>query len=377
MLSGTGSDGILGIRAIKAEGGMAMAQTPKSSEYDSMPQSVISTGLADYILPSEEMPAQLISYITQAFGKTTHPAYGVEDSMKKIFNLVLTQTGHDFSHYKKGTIIRRIERRMTIHNIKNIDEYVRYLEQKPAEVEALFRDFLIGVTSFFRNPKAFDVLKEKVIPNIFVGKYAGEAIRIWVPGCSTGEEVYSIGILLQEQMEMLKQTFKIQIFATDIDSRAIEQARIGIYPASISADISSERLRRFFTHGPDGKYRIQKIIRDMIIFSEHDLVKDPPFSKLDLVSCRNVLIYVDGELQKRFISNFFYALNPDKFLFLGPSETVNEFANIFDTLDRAAKVYQSKKDVENRQLPFIATFIPPQWNSGRLKDVRRDPRRQT
>jgi len=196
VLSGTGSDGTLGMRAIKAEGGMAMAQTLESSEYDSMPQSVISPGLADYILPSEEMPAQLISYVTQAFGKTTHPA-GAEDSMKKIFSLVLTQIGHYFSDYKKGTITRRIERRMTIHNIKSMDEYVRYLGQKPAEVEALCRDFLIGVTNFFRNPKAFDVLKEKVIPNLFVGKYAEDAIRIWVPGCSTGEEAYSIGILLQ------------------------------------------------------------------------------------------------------------------------------------------------------------------------------------
>ncbi len=213
VLSGTDSDGTLGIRVIKAEGGMALAQTLESSEYDSMPQSLISTGLADYILPPEEMPAQLISYVTQAFGKTTHPASGAEDSMKKIFSLVLTQTGHDFSYYKKGTIIRRIERRMTIHNIKSMDEYVHYLGQNPAEVEALFRDFLIGVTNFFRNPKAFDVLKEKIIPNIFVGKYAEDAIRIWVPGCSTGEEAYSIGILLQEHMEMLKQTFKIQIFA--------------------------------------------------------------------------------------------------------------------------------------------------------------------
>jgi two-component system, chemotaxis family, CheB/CheR fusion protein len=376
VLSGTGSDGTLGIQAIKAEGGVAIAQTLESSEYDSMPQSVISTGLADYILPSEEMPAQLISCVTQVFGEI-NPASRAEDLMKKIFNLVLTQTAHDFSNYKKGTIIRRIERRMSVHNIKSMDEYVRYLEQKPAEVEALFRDFLIGVTSFFRNPRAFEVLSEKVIPNLFVGKCAGEAIRIWVPGCSTGEEAYSIGILVQEQMEMLKQALKIQIFATDIDSRAIEQARIGIYPASIFPDISSERLGRFFTQGPDGNYRIQKNIREMIIFSEHDLVKDPPFSKLDLVSCRNVLIYMDGELQKRFISNFFYSLNSDKFLFLGPSETVNEFTNIFDTLDRAAKVYQSKKDAENRQLPFIATFIPPQWNSGRLKDVRRDLHRQT
>jgi len=359
VLSGTGSDGTLGIRAIKAEGGMVMAQTPESSEYDSMPRSVIDTGLADYILPPEEMPAQLTAYVTQAFGRITHPASRAEDAIKKIFNLVLTQTGHDFSRYKKGTITRRIERRMAVHNIKKIDEYVHYLEQKPSEVEALFRDFLINVTSFFRNSKAFDAFQEKVIPNLFVGKYAGETIRIWVPGCSTGEEAYSIGILLQEHMEMLKQTFKIQIFATDIDGRAIEHARIGTFPASISIDVSEERLDRFFTQGPDGNYRIRKSIRDMIIFSEHDLVKDPPFSKLDLLSCRNVLIYMDGELQKRLIPLFYYALNPGKFLFLGSSETVNRFTNLFDTLDRKAKLYQSKLNVGSEQLRSIATFIPP------------------
>ena len=242
-----------------------------------------------------------------------------------------------------------------------MDEYVRYLEQKPAEVEALFHDLLIGVTSFFRNPTAFEALQKKVIPNLFTGKHPDSAIRIWVPGCSTGEEAYSIGILLQEQMEMLKQIFKVQIFATDIDSRAIEEARSGVYPATISIDISPERLKRFFTQDSGGNYRIQKSIRDMIVFSEQDIIKDPPFSKLDLLSCRNVLIYMDRELQKKLIPLFHYALNPGGFLFLGPSETVGEFENLFDTLDRKSKLYR-KKDVSSGLLP-IGTFIPPRLES--------------
>lgn len=370
IFSGTGSDGTLGIRAIKAEGGMVMAQTPESSEYDSMPRSVIDTGLADYILPPKEMPAQLISYLSQVFGKTSSPIRRTEDSMNRIFNLIFTQTGHDFSHYKKGTITRRVERRMAVHSIKLVDEYLHYLEQKPAEIEALFRDFLISVTSFFRNPKAFDMLQEEVVPKIFAGKNIHETIRIWVPGCSTGEEAYSIGILLQEHMEALRRTFKIQIFATDIDSRAIERARAGIYPASIAVDISPERLERFFAIGPDGNYRIHKNIREMVIFSEHDLTKDPPFSKLDLLSCRNVLIYMDGELQKRLIPLFYYALNPGKFLFLGSSETINGFTSLFDTLDRKAKLYQSRQNVGLEKLHSIATYIPPRLA---IKEVQKKP----
>ena len=356
VLSGTGSDGTLGTRAIKAEGGMLMVQTPESSEYDGMPRSAIATGLVDYILEPAEMPAQLIAYVTQAFGKRPHAVFKAEDAMKKIFTLLRTQTEHDFSHYKQNTISRRIDRRMAIQNIKSVDEYVRYLEQKPAEVEALFHDLLIGVTSFFRNPTAFEALREKVIPNLFTDKHPDSAIRIWVPGCSTGEEAYSIGILLQEQMEMLKQLFKVQIFATDIDSRAIGEARSGVYPASISIDISPERLERFFTHDSSGNYRIRKSIRDMVVFSEQDIIKDPPFSKLDLLSCRNMLIYMDRELQKKLIPLFHYALNPGGFLFLGPSETVGEFENLFGTLDRKSKLYH-KKDVSSGRPP-IGTFIP-------------------
>ncbi|MGB9939278.1 chemotaxis protein CheB [Methanosarcina sp.] len=364
VLSGTGEDGTLGVRAIKAEGGMVMAQRPESSEYDGMPRSAIDTGLVDYILSPAEMSAQLIAYVTKAFGKRPHVAPQAEDSMKKIFNLLRIQTGHDFSHYKQNTISRRIERRMAIKNIKSVSEYVRYLEQLPAEVEALFHDLLIGVTSFFRNPSAFDTLQEKVISQLFTGKQPDSVIRVWVPGCSTGEEAYSIAILLQEQMEMLKNVFNIQIFATDIDKRAIESARSGVYPSTISIDISPERLERFFIKDSGGNYRIQKSIRDMIVFSEQDVIKDPPFSKLDLISCRNMLIYMDGKLQKKLIPLFHYALNSGGFLFLGPSETVGEYENLFDTLDRKSKLYR-KKDVNGR--PLIGTFIPPQLEIRKTK----------
>jgi len=365
VLSGTGSDGTLGVRAIKAEGGMVMAQTPESSEYDGMPRSAIATGMVDYILTPAEMPAQLIAYVTQAFGKRPQTVLKTEDAMKNIFNLLRAQTGHDFTHYKQNTINRRIERRMAIQNIKSVDEYVCYLEQKPAEVEALFHDLLIGVTNFFRNPTAFEALQKKVIPNLFTSKRANSAIRIWVPGCSTGEEVYSIGILLQEQMENLKQIFKVQIFATDIDSRAIGEARSGVYPASISIDISPERLERFFTQDSNGNYRIRKSIRDMIVFSEQDIIKDPPFSKLDLLSCRNMLIYMDRELQKKLIPLFHYSLNSGGVLFLGPSEAVGEFDKFFDTLDRKSKLYR-KKDVSSGRLP-IGTFIPSRPESRETK----------
>ena len=350
VLSGTGSDGTQGVRAIKGEGGMAMAQNPKSTEYDGMPTSAIATGLVDYVLPAAEMPAQLIAYVSHAFGRTSlpvsPPAPRSEDALKKIFLLLRVQTGHDFSQYKQSTIARRIERRMAVHQIERLDEYVRYLQQTPADVEALFRDLLIGVTSFFRDPEAFRAFQEQAIPLLLIDKPAGASIRVWVPGCSTGEEAYSLAILLQERMEELKHSFKLQVFATDIDHRAIDCARAGIYPASIAGDISPERLARFFSQESDGSaYRIQKNIRDRVIFSEQDVIKDPPFSKLDLISCRNLLIYMGGGLQKKLVPLFHYALNPGGMLFLGTSETVGEFVDLFATLDRKAKLYQRREEV--------------------------------
>ena len=363
VLSGTGSDGTLGIRAIKGEGGMVMAQNPASTEYDGMPRSAISTGLVDYELPPAEMPAQLMAYVSHAFGKLPRPvlpeAPKSESALKKIYILLRSQTGHDFSQYKPSTILRRIERRMAVHQIETMDGYVKYLQTAQPEVEALFRDLLIGVTKFFRDPEAFKALEARIIPQIFAEKPPGSVIRIWSLGCSTGEEAYSLAILMQERIETLKQSFKIQVFATDIDSQAIATARAGIYPASIATDISPERLSRFFTPDPEGStYRIHKVIRDMLVFSEQDIIKDPPFSKLDLISCRNLLIYMDGDLQKKIIPLFHYALNPGAFLFLGTSETVGDFSDLFGALDRKSKLYQRKEGYPGEYRTAPGRFIP-------------------
>ncbi|KAB2643174.1 MAG: chemotaxis protein CheR, partial [Verrucomicrobia bacterium] len=325
VLSGTGSDGTQGVRAIKGEGGMVMAQNPASTEFDGMPRSAIGTGVVDYELLPAEMPESLIAYAKHAFGKLPKsailPVPKVENALKKIFILLRAQTGHDFSQYKPSTIGRRIERRMAVHQIEGIDGYVKYLQQTPAEVEALFRDMLIGVTGFFRDPEVFQVLEEKVIPALFAGKSPGAVIRVWIAGCSTGEEAYSLAMLLVEHMEAIKASFTVQLFATDIDSRAIATARVGRYPVSIAADLSPERLARFFT-ADGGGYRIHKSIRDLLVFSEQDVIKEPPFSKLDLLSCRNLLIYLGAELQKKLIPLFHFALKPDGWLFLGTSEGV-------------------------------------------------------
>ncbi len=363
VLSGTGSDGTLGVRAIKGEGGMVMAQSPDSTEYDGMPRSAIATGLVDYQLPPSEMAAQLIAYAAHAFGKhprspiTSPPT--IENVQKKIFVMLRAQTDHDFSLYKPSTINRRIERRMAVHQIKKIDDYVKYLQRTPAEVEALFRDLLIGVTNFFRDPEAFKVLEEHILPSLFDGRPGDSTVRVWSPGCSTGEEAYSIAILLQECLEDLKQSYKVQIFATDIDSRAIATARTGLYPASIAIDITPERLARFFsTEADDSTYRIHKSIRDMVVFSEQDVIRDPPFSKLDLISCRNLLIYMSGELQKKLIPLFHYALGPGGFLFLGTSESVGEFSDLFAVKDVTAKVFKRKQDVHSAGRTALGRFLP-------------------
>ena len=363
VLSGTGSDGTLGLRAVKGEGGMVMAQTPDSTEYDGMPRSAIATGLVDYELPPAKMPAQLIAYAAHVLGKSDAADLAMsktENALKKIFVLLRTQTRHDFSLYKPNTIHRRIERRMAVHQIETMDEYVKYMQQTPTEVEALFRDLLIGVTNFFRDPEAFKMLEEQVIPKLFAGKPAGSVIRIWTPGCATGEEAYSIAILLQERLDAMRQNYKVQVFATDIDSQAIASARTGLYPASIAADVSPERLARFFASESDGSvFRIHKGIRDMLVFSEQDLIKDPPFSRLDLISCRNLLIYMGADLQKKLMPMFHYAINPGCFLFLGTSETVGDFGDLFVALDRKLKLYQRKENIYSARHTTFGRFIPP------------------
>jgi two-component system CheB/CheR fusion protein len=369
VLTGAGSDGTLGVRAIKGEGGMVIAQNPASAEYASMPRSAIATGLVDYELPPAEIPAQLIAYVAHGFGKLPRaaaaPTSKAENALKKIFILLRTQTGRDFSQYKTNTIHRRIERRMVVHQIETLDDYVKYLQQTPSEVEALLGDLLIGVTQFFRDAVAFQALEQQIIPQLLAGKPAGSTLRVWSTGCSTGEEAYSMAILLREQLEDLenlkgsKPGIAVEIFATDIDRQAIATARAGLYPASIAAQVSPERLARFFTADPDGSaYRIHKVIRDMLVFSEHDVIKDPPFSRLDLLSCRNLLIYMGGELQKKLIPLFHFALNPGGFLFLGTSETVGDFDDLFAGLDRKAKLYQRKMELHGAPRAAQSRFLP-------------------
>ena len=364
VLSGTGSDGTLGVRAIKGAAGMVMAQAPETTEFDGMPRSAIATGLVDYALAPGEMPARLMTYVAHAFGKlprmASQAAPLTAGALNKIFVLLRAQTGHDFSQYKPTTIHRRIERRMAVHQITVLDGYVKYLQQTSAEVQALFRDLLIGVTNFFRDPEAFTVLEQAAIPRLFDDKPPGGVVRVWVAGCSTGEEAYSIAILLQERMEMLKTSWTVQVFATDIDSRAIATARVGLYPASIATDLTPERLARFFCAEPGGQsYRIHKSIRDMLVFSEQDVIKDPPFSRLDLISCRNLLIYLDVELQKRLIPLFHYALKPGGRLFLGTSEGIGEFGDLFAVLDRKAKLYQRKPDFAGAQRALQVRAVSP------------------
>ncbi len=362
VLSGTGSDGTLGLRAVKGDGGMAMAQVPESTEYDGMPCSAIATGLVDFVLTPAAMPAKIIAFVAHAFGRLPRsavPTSKAENELKKIFILLRDRTGHDFSLYKPNTIHRRIERRMAVQQIETLDGYVKFLQQTPAEVDALFYDMLINVTSFFRDAEAFQALEEQVIPKLFERKPAGSWIRVWTPGGSSGEEGYSLAILMHEHLQTLKQNFKAQVFATDIDGRAIAAARAGIYPASSVADLPPERLARFFTaeHG-NSAYRIHKNIRDMLVFSEQNVIKDPPFSKLDLISCRNLLIYMSTELQMRLIPLFHYALNPGGYLFLGTSESVGGFSDLFDPIDRKLKLYQRREIVPGGQHMARGYLLP-------------------
>ncbi len=363
VLSGTGSDGALGVRAIKGEGGLVIAQAPESTQYDGMPQSAIATGLVDDVLAPAEMPAQLIAYVARAFGKGHVRAAARRPkeagTLKKICIVLRDQTGHDFSNYKQNTLVRRVERRMAIHRIDRAGEYLRYLQKSPQEADTLFRDLLIGVTSFFRDPEAFEALGTQAIPQLLTGKPAGGVVRVWVCGSSTGEEAYTIAILLQEHLEGLKQAGKVQIFATDIDRLAIEKARSGVFPASIAADITPERLARFFVREPDGgAYRIQAGIRNLLIFSEQNVLKDPPFSKLDLISCRNLLIYLNGEIQKKLIALFHCALNRSGAIFLGTSETVGEFLPLFEVLDRKWKIYRKKEGTAAERTAMPENYGP-------------------
>jgi two-component system CheB/CheR fusion protein len=374
LLSGTGTDGTFGARAIKGEGGIVMVQALGTTEHDGMPRSALATGLVDYELPPAEMAAQLIAYAGHAFGRRHRSAAAsppeADSALRRLLVTLRAETGHDFSGYKPSTVQRRIERRMAVHQIDTLEDYARFAHQTRAEVEALFRDLLIGVTSFFRDPGAFAALEERVIPGLFENRPADDAIRVWSPGCSSGEEAYSLAILLAERQAALKRHFQVQIFATDIDRQAIGTARAGLFPASIAADVPPERLARFFAADPaGGAYRIHKAIRDMVIFSEQDVIRDPPFSRLALISCRNLMIYMGVDLQRKLIPLFHHALSPGGYLFLGTSESVGELTMLFRVEDRKAKLYQRKDDALGAPRATLARLLLPRAESAPQTEV--------
>jgi two-component system CheB/CheR fusion protein len=344
ILSGMGSDGTLGLRSIKEKAGVVFVQEPGSAKFDGMPQSAIEAGLADVVAPANALPGKISAYL-QHTPMIATPELETEtkasSALEKVVILLRAQTGHDFSLYKKTTIQRRIERRMGLHQIKKIDSYVRFLRENPQEVELLFRELLIGVTSFFRDPQAWEQLKTEVLPALLEGRTSHQALRAWVPACSTGEEANSLAILFQETLEKLKpaKPITLQIFATDLDQHAIERAREGIFPANIAADVSEKRLDRYFVKVERG-YQVAKSIREMIIFAPQNIIMDPPFTKLDLVSCRNLLIYLTPELQKKLLPLFHYSLNRGGFLFLGNAETVGTFTNLFTPLAGKTRLYR-------------------------------------
>ncbi|MGJ0483846.1 MAG: CheR family methyltransferase [Methylomicrobium sp.] len=341
IFSGTGTDGTLGLRAILGMGGITFAQEPSTARYDGMPSSAIRSGYATLALPVNKIPAALMAEPQKNIVSTAPAAISpTEGSMTRILMLLRSLTGHDFSFYKESTIGRRIERRMLQNDITNTETYARYLKEKPGEAHALFKDLLINVTSFFRDPEAFSVLEEKILPQLSTDKPEGSVFRVWVVGCATGEEAYSIVIMLRELMDRHKKEFKIQIYATDLDNDALTIARIGLYPPNIAQDVTPERLRRFFIK-EDAGFRVKKEIREMIVFAVQNVIKDPPFTKLDLLSCRNLLIYLKPELQEKLILAFHYALKPNGVLFLSPSETVGNHHELFKMFDRKWKLYRA------------------------------------
>lgn len=342
ILSGTGTDGTLGLRAVQGAGGITLVQDPTTAKYDGMPGSAIQAGYATYILPVEKMSEQLLNntHRLSVLHEKPQPSPAAMSGMSRILMLLRSGTGHDFSLYKKSTIGRRIERRMSQHNIDDTEAYARYLKEHPAELQLLFKELLINVTSFFRDSDAFIALKQDILPKLLEGKPEDYVFRVWVAGCATGEEAYSIAILLREFMDESHREFKIQIYSTDLDNEAIAVARAAIYPPNIAQDVTPERLRRFFIKD-DAGFRVKKEIREMVVFATQSVIKDPPFTKLDLLSCRNLMIYLEPELQNRIIPAFHYALKPGGVLFLSPSESIGNHVELFTPLNRKWKLYQA------------------------------------
>jgi two-component system, chemotaxis family, CheB/CheR fusion protein len=364
ILSGTGSDGTLGLRAIKEHGGLAVAQ--EGAEFDGMMHSAVATGLVDVVLPAEDIPRKLEEYfLSLGDGQSADPEQGRRDvleQLERICALLRGRTGHDFSNYKDSTVVRRIQRRMQVLQIPSAGAYADRLRGEPRELDLLFQDLLIGVTSFFRDADAFEALEANVIAPLVASRGADAPIRVWVPGCSTGEEAFSIAMLLHEQASAAGKLPNFQIFASDIDERALEVGRSGRYPASLAQEIPQARLNRYFVR-EDGTYRVVGDLRESILFSLHDLLRDPPFSHLDLVSCRNLLIYLNPDLQDRVIPLFHYALREDGYLFLGSSENVTRHPRLFAEIDNGGRIFQRRRDVRPRLPEF--PLVPHARRRGR------------
>lgn len=361
ILSGTASDGTAGLRTILAGGGTCMVQDPATAAYSGMPQSAINAGCATHVLAVENMPAKLIKLISRTKFHLPSPPILPADVLSSINQILLqirTTTGHDFSLYKKSTISRRIESRMAQYGIENMAAYGEYLKKNPAEIHRLFQQLLINVTSFFRDTEAFELLKLEILPALLKDKPDDYEFRIWVAGCASGEEAYSIAMLMRELMDEAQQYFKLQIFATDIDEESIKLARSGYYPLSIAHDVSPERLTRFFTHNSHG-YKIKKDIRDMVVFAVQSVIKDPPFTRLDLLSCRNLMIYLEAEQQNRLIPVFHYALKPKGVLFISNSESITNQPELFRPLHRKWKFYSAIHTANKPRLSEFRSLAMP------------------
>src|SRR6266852_3165569 len=381
ILSGTASDGTLGLGAIKAEGGITFAQDEESAKFDGMPQSAIAAGCVDFVLSPDAIGRELARIRAHPYLAPSSPAGTAElvhdgdPQLKKILQLLRTATRVDFSDYKPATVKRRILRRMALNKVEKLKGYVQFLRHHPAEVGALYEDILIKVTSFFRDPDAFDALKTEVFPGILKHRSPAEPVSIWVPGCSTGEETYSQAIALLEFLRNRRDDIPIQLFGTDLGQGGIEKARAGIYPQSIAADVSPERLRRFFVK-VEGGYRINKTIRDICVFARQNLLQDPPFSRIDVVRCRNVLIYLGPVLQKRIMPIFHYALKPRGFLMLGGAEGIlGTASDLFELMDRKHKIYCRKSTASGLHFDFAASRYSTE--AGNLAGAKEAPQRES
>jgi len=367
ILSGSASDGVLGLIEIKAAGGITFAQDEDTAAYASMPHSAIAAGCVDFVLPPDKIANELIRiaqhpYLTHVSVKSIKPLPSEEDHLRKIFLLLRQHSGNDFTYYKQSTILRRIKRRILLHKLERLEDYLRYLQSTPLEVENLLRDLLINVTSFFRDPEIFEELKNNIYPFLLKNRSNDSPIRIWVPGCSTGEEVYSMAICLFELLGDMAPNTEMKFFATDLDEEAIEKSRKGIYAHTISEVVSSNRLQRFFTRVEEG-YQISKHIRDVCIFAQQNVIKDPPFSGLDMISCRNLLIYLSPVLQKKLIPVFHYALKNKGILLLDTSESIGSHADLFRLIDKKNKFYEKKSISSSMYMKFSEN------NSFNMKDM--------